>query len=429
VRILVEAYACRPASGSEGGRGWFYPLEFARRGHDVTVITCAQERPGVTAALTFGDGCGLRFVFVPRRSWPLRLGWTVGSALQYRLWLAEAAQEARHLDAREPFDVLHHASYATLLGGTYLWRLGRPLVFGPVGGGQTTPRAFGALFGRWWRSEQLRSFVVRYAWRVDRAALRAVRSAAVVLASNEDTLHLALRMGARRSRLWQDVALPAGMAPAELAARRGADSGGAEPGRGLRLLWLGRIMPRKALQLAVLAVAGTPASSGITLTIVGRGANDEMDAEFRRWLASLDLGDRVRLAAEIPHSQVSAAYLAADAFVFPSVRETLGMQVLEAMAHGLPIVCLDHQGLKTFVPDDGGVRVPVSDIPGTVEGLRKAFLRLAGDPEGRERMARLNFERARHATWEQNAGVLLDVFREVLAGAGALSPLNIRLET
>lgn len=88
MRILVEAFACQPNAGSETGYGWHYPVEFARRGHDVTVIATERWRAEIEQALPALDAAP-RFVFVPRRSWPLKLGlgWTVGSAIQYLLWL------------------------------------------------------------------------------------------------------------------------------------------------------------------------------------------------------------------------------------------------------------------------------------------------------------------------------------------------------
>jgi glycosyltransferase involved in cell wall biosynthesis/2-polyprenyl-3-methyl-5-hydroxy-6-metoxy-1,4-benzoquinol methylase len=411
VRILVEAFACRPGSGSEDANGWSYPHEFARRGHDVTVITSPEARAAIDAALSADPCPGLRFVYVSRRSWPLRLGWTVGSAVRYVIWLWEAAEVGRRLDAEAPFDVLHHAGYGTLLGGSFLWRVGRPLVFGPAGGGQTTPSAFRPLFGTWWRTEALRTCVVRHLWRSVWHARQTVRRAEMVLASNEETLLLARRMGAGRARLFQDGALPEALAPTELPER--------PPHEAFRLLWLGRIMPRKAVELAVLAVEGLPAGDDITLTIIGRGANEQMEADFRSWLAGRRRASgRVTAPGAVPFSEVPAAYLAADAFVFTSVRDTIGVQVLEAMAFGLPVVCLDHQGVRTLVPEDGGIKVPVTDVEGTVQALRAAILELANDPERCREMGRANYTFARSFTWERHAEGLLAAFEEAAARSG-----------
>lgn len=405
MRILVEAFACQPDSGSEARYGWAYATEYARRGHDVTIVTTSESRAAVDQALRRESAPNPSIVYVAQRRWPLRLGWTVGSAMQYLLWLWDASEVILRLDRASPFDSLHHASYGTLLGGTFLWRLDRPLIFGPVGGGQTTPPAFRGLFGRRWRDEALRSLVVKSLWRLLWHARRATRCATVVLVSNEETAALAHRMGARRVQLVQDVAVPDTMVPSSLP-NRAAHTG-------FNLLWLGRIMPRKAAELAVLAVGILPADSDVTLTIVGRGANDEMEEDFRRWLSCHARKGRVTALGAVPFEAVSQAYLAADAFIFTSVRDSVGVQILEAMALGLPVICLDHQGARSLVPDEGGVKVAVSDIPGTVRDLAKAIQALEGDPEGRRAMGRVNFERALETTWEKKADVLLGLMEQL----------------
>jgi glycosyltransferase involved in cell wall biosynthesis/SAM-dependent methyltransferase len=414
VRILVEAFGgCRPGSVSEDGLGWLYGMAYAGAGHDVTVITTSGASAAAEAA-ALAPGRSPHFVDVPRRGWPLRPRWTVaGTAVQYLLWLWDCSQAARRLDGEARFDVVNHVSYGSILGGTFLWRLGRPLVFGPTGGGQTTPPAFRELYGSQWLSEAVRSLVITKLWRLAWHARQTARRAAAVLAANEETMYLARRMGARRVELVQTVPLPADFGPTAFPTRDAHD--------GLHLLWLGRIMPRKAAELAVLAIEGLPAESHVTLTIVGGGANPEMEASFRRWLSNRPVADRVTALGQVPFEEVSRAYLAADAFIFTSVRDTDGVQLLEAMAFGLPVICLDHQGAHLLIPDDGGIKVPVSDIPGTVRDLRAAIIKLAGDPGGRRAMAQVNFVRAQELTWEKKADAVLQVLAEVVPGAEGAS--------
>ena len=162
MRILTVSFACEPGGATEAGNGWNWPFFLAARGHDVTVITAARWRRGIEEYLSVHSVPGLSFHYVsPAPAWPLRVEPTTGSAVQYLVWQWRVAELARRLDAESPFDVLHHASYGSLLGGSFLWRLGRPIVFGPTGGGQTTPPAFREDFGSAWPAEALRDLVVR----------------------------------------------------------------------------------------------------------------------------------------------------------------------------------------------------------------------------------------------------------------------------
>ena len=61
LRVLVSAYACEPAKGSEPGVGWRIAREMARY-HEVWVLTRTNNRPSIAAALDRDPIPGLRFV-------------------------------------------------------------------------------------------------------------------------------------------------------------------------------------------------------------------------------------------------------------------------------------------------------------------------------------------------------------------------------
>jgi glycosyltransferase involved in cell wall biosynthesis len=84
-----------------------------------------------------------------------------------------------------------------------------------------------------------------------------------------------------------------------------------------------------------------------------------------------------------------ALYRSADVFIFTSLRDSFGAQVLEAMGAGLPVVTLDHQGVGTFVPEKAAFKVPVKNPEETVAGLVEAIRTLMVSPELRAKMGRV----------------------------------------
>jgi glycosyltransferase involved in cell wall biosynthesis len=91
----------------------------------------------------------------------------------------------------------------------------------------------------------------------------------------------------------------------------------------------------------------------------------ERDPDARLWLAgdgyhrepltrhaqALKIGDRVKFLGFIPHEKIEELYAAADIFTFPSVTETQGLVVQEAMLHGLPTVAIGGGGASLAVTD------------------------------------------------------------------------------
>lgn len=137
-----------------------------------------------------------------------------------------------------------------------------------------------------------------------------------------------------------------------------------------------------------------------------------------KWLGlaeKLNLSNRVEFLGEIPYKQMPALYRSADVFVFTSLRDAFGSQVLEAMASGLPVVALAHQGAVAFVPSEAGIKVPVTNPPETVSGLASAIRHLAGSGQARTEKGRAAWEFARTQTWAQRAERMSRYYEEAVA--------------
>ena len=126
---------------------------------------------------------------------------------------------------------------------------------------------------------------------------------------------------------------------------------------------------------------------GLTMWIVGDGA-ERPAAESQA--NQLGLGtDRVRFLGR--RSDIDRLLNAADFFVLPSDIEGVPMSILEAMAHGLPIVASGVGGVPEIIDDDGnGLLVPAGDAT----ALAAAIRRVAADPLLRRRLGDAALQRA-----------------------------------
>lgn len=167
-----------------------------------------------------------------------------------------------------------------------------------------------------------------------------------------------------------------------------------------RLLYVGRIDPRKGTETAIRALARLPADA--TLDVVGRGDGDHL-AALRGLAAELGVGDRVRFDV-VDRSELAARYGDADAVVFPSVwSEPFGLVPVEAMACGTPVVATGTGGSGEFLVD--GVNCLLFP-PRDDAALTDALLRLAEDPALRGRLAERGLATAADLTVDRLADVL-----------------------
>ena len=116
-------------------------------------------------------------------------------------------------------------------------------------------------------------------------------------------------------------------------------------------------------------------------------------------------------AGLVPHERVPAFYQAADIFVFPSVIESQGLVVLEALASGLPVVAPRDQAYAPFVQDGRTGRLV---HPVTAERFARSTLELIRDPGERAKNARAAVRLSREYTLEKMAERLVAIYRAAI---------------
>jgi glycosyltransferase involved in cell wall biosynthesis/ubiquinone/menaquinone biosynthesis C-methylase UbiE len=318
------------------------------------------------------------------------------------VWLSLACNRAIELHKRIGFDIAHHVSYGTISAPPPVSKFPFPFVWGPVGGAQRAPSSFRSYFGRGWSNEIARNFRIQIVEHSP-SLRKAAQASAVALATNHETAQLLVNVGARDVRLFLDSGIPETFLSQDRVPK-------SKDGN-LTLLWVGRMQRRKALPLALDALAMTD-DLNVRLLVVGDG---EMRESWQQYARRLQVERKVEFSGQLPWDQMPHLYRIADAFLFTSLRDSFGMQVLEAMAHSLPIIAPDHQGVGAFIPTGAGIKVPVTNPRETVREIAEAIRWLANNPEGRLRMGEAGRAYAETQTWQRRAARVSELYEEVLS--------------
>lgn len=146
------------------------------------------------------------------------------------------------------------------------------------------------------------------------------------------------------------------------------------------LLFLGRVHPKKGLNLLPPALAELP---GVHLAVAGPD-HDGYGDQLRRQAEGLGVADRVWFVGMLRGREKLAALSAADLFVLPSHQENFGNAVVEALAVGLPVVISDQVNLWPDVRDAGVGGV----VPLRADALTDELRRWLSDPELRSEAGR-----------------------------------------
>jgi glycosyltransferase involved in cell wall biosynthesis len=141
-----------------------------------------------------------------------------------------------------------------------------------------------------------------------------------------------------------------------------------------RLLYMGRLDPRKGIETVIRALAHLPEAA--TLALVGRGDAGEQ-ARLEALAAECGVAARVTFSW-VERAETPAVYLAHDCVVFPSEwDEPFGLVPLEAMACGLPVVATATGGTAEFLTEGANF---VRFASGDPDALAAAVQRVAEDP-------------------------------------------------
>ncbi len=400
MRVLLSAYACAPNYGTEPGNGWNWAVHLAERGMEVRVLAEEGARAAIEEYCREHPETKVRFTFF--RGGPAFL--CRHSGLRYILWQRRAVREAKKLMRSERYEVVHHVTFGSVQVPTQLWRLGIPVVFGPVGGGQTAPASMLSYFGPARRKERFRTLTLRLLpfspWH-----RRSYRKIGLLLGTNRETLNVFRAMGRDDAALFLDAGLPDSFFASQPRVF-------AEEPTPLRVLWVGRLLPRKALPLTldIMAKVSVP----FTLTILGSGLPEHA---VRAMIHARGLEGRVIWKPErVPWSEVREAYRTHDVLLFNSLRDSLGAQLLEAMAMGLPVICLDLSGARDFVPAAAGYKVPVCSKEQVVMAVSAAVNRFGALPAAeRNEMSRVALAFAKQHSWRTRAAAAETMYQELLA--------------
>jgi glycosyltransferase involved in cell wall biosynthesis len=395
VKVLLSAFQCSPGRGSEPGAGWHWATALADYGHEVTVLTSSDYREPI---VRHDNDHGIEFRFVDERVSPLhRLSNSMGLYDTYLRWQSEAYRQV----PPEKFDVVHHVTWGSLRLGSKMWQLPIPLVYGPIGGGQLSPARYRGYFGRDRPIESFRAASAGPLMALNRQGQQTLRHAAVTLACNSDTANAARRAGGRDVRLMMADALPDDWV---IEARD-------KPAGTPVVLWVGRMLRRKAPTLAVEAFAEL--RRHMPARMIMAGGEGPMTPEVRAAVERLGLTGDVELLGQVHWDRVRELYASASVFLFTSLRESFGGQFLEALGKGLPAVALDLHGISDAEVGDAAIKVPLPDQPAELPSRLGAALQTVLTDGEWEHRSTAAVKWASEQVWPARAAAVTEIYRDI----------------
>lgn len=392
-KILLSAFACRPHAGSEQGVGWRWAIELAAAGHQVVVLTDITRRADIERELDSHPRVNLTIVcYRPRWLKRVPLNSTTAQML-YSAWQYSLLPQARLLHKNHQFDLIIHLTYGVFRHPSFLGFVGPKFIFGPVGGGEDAPWILkNSLPPKEKLKEILRSVLNRIA-KFNPMLNLALSRANLILAKTDDTRRALPVSLQSKTYVFPEIGIDTSVETTAVITPRLAH----EP---LQVLFVGRLLGWKGAHLAIRAIAAVLSNQvPVHLTLVGSGP-------LLDWLkalaARLGIDDHITWIGQIPQQELFELYRRMHCFLFPSLHDSSGNVVLEALSFGLPVICLDIGGPVTLVTPECAsiIKTCSSDEAAVVESLALALMNLYSDEPARIKQSQSAYDKARSMSWK-----------------------------
>jgi glycosyltransferase involved in cell wall biosynthesis len=174
------------------------------------------------------------------------------------------------------------------------------------------------------------------------------------------------------------------------------------------VLYVGRADPYKNLETLVRAFAAARRRCAPPMRLTLAGSADPRYPEPMQLADALGLRGFVRWTGYLPDAELATLYQRADVLVHPSRYEGFGLQILEAMAAGLPVIC-SHAGALPEVAGDAAILVDPDDVEGFARGIVRVLL----DPQAAAELAAKGLAQARRFSWSRTAAETLKIYEEL----------------
>ena len=160
------------------------------------------------------------------------------------------------------------------------------------------------------------------------------------------------------------------------------------------------------------AIQLLPKEKNFQLVLVGDGPEKKI---LKEKATTLGLGNKVIFTGRVTYETMQEYYKKADVFVFPSLRETTGTVLFEAMSNGLPIISFNQNGAQLLLDDSCGIRVNIdSSLADILKSFANAIEKMIDSPEKRKEMGNNAYKKiVSQYIWERKCELFFERYENI----------------
>jgi len=370
-KVSLIAYDLNPKLGSECGTASLW-LKIISKYYFVEVFVDAIHRDDILSE----NYQNVRFHFIEGnrrlRTW---LGKVGAYNISNKLFINKVKKEINELKNKDSI-LLHIITPAGIHSYNDLYRLGIPVLIGPLGGGLPTPKGFKQAFCDEFLKNSVRDFFYKYGMKNKKWKEYFLNADRIIIGTEliKGILPEEVR---KKSVVIFDTAVDVNFYVPNLNKKDNSIK---------KVLFAGSLESKKGIILLIEAIKlCTKESNSFVVEIAGGGPlKSKVDSLSEKY----GLKRHVKLLGRLSKFELLHKYQNSDVFCLPTLREPGGTAILEAMACGLPVVTSNYGGPAYSVTDECGIKIEVTDYETYIKDLKNALIRLINNREERTRLGK-----------------------------------------
>lgn len=403
MKILVNCYACSPYKGSEPGMGWNF-VKCLSRLNELHIITESKFQKDLDRYFNEHpeEKSYFHFYFIRKeRHKTLRKIWPPSYYWFYKAWQKKALDLAKQLDQNENFDIVHQLNMVGYREPGYLYKLDKPLVWGPMGGFNITPwrllpsmGVYGTLFYSF--RNLINLYQMHFSKRIKDAL---VKSEVVICATRDDAVAI--------KKLFQKIGIvipEVGFTPMPCL------SPIVQRVEKLKICWSGLHISRKSLNFLLEALAVCPQQNEIELHVIGEGY---CTTKWKKLVAKLKL-QNIYWHGWVEKEKAIKIMHQSHLFAITSLSDATSTVLLEALSLGLPVITLNHLGFANVVTDECGIKIDIHSKKQVINDFAQVIKNIYNNEEWRMQLAQGALKRSSDFTWEEKATQINNIYHQIL---------------
>ena len=406
--ILINAYACSPNMGSEPGMAWNWCINLAKY-CELYIITEGEFQDKIETALpNLPQGKNMHFYYNPVSEKIRNMCWNQGDwrfYYYYQKWQKKTLTIAEDIIRQTHIDIIHQLNMVGFREPGYLWKIEKPLVWGPIAGIGSIPYSFLKGGGmKYTAFFLLKNFITKLQLRYSPRVKQIIKKAHYVITATPEAQVAIQNAYNIRPLLINETGCF--IKQEVIDTKKNNET--------FDILWVGRFIYTKQLKLALETIAQLKNLKGIKFHIVGKAFTDKETQAYHLYADYLGISNICKWYNFIPNKEVHLLMRKCHLFFFTSIFEATSTVILEAITNHLPIVCFDRCGFGPIVSQEIGIKIPLSTPKQAITNFTDKIIYLYNHRDILQALSEACKRRQQELSWDRKALQIVELYKKTL---------------